>query len=246
MRVLQNVGARLACALALFLAAALPLAAQPRVGEVVLARNDVRGTPAGGATATLAEGSAVLLDMRVETGTDSAAKMTFDPQGALTLGAEADVTFTRAEVDQITGESRSWFEVLLGKVRLALSPSFRGEVDVETPVATLGVKGTDVRVEVNRRGRTVVEVLEGVVAVTAAAGGPEVTVSAGRRTVVEPGGRPTPPALLDPLGGTLSPSAGGPPFTVPQEDLEDSPADLFFGDLPIDRRPQSPSGNGPP
>lgn len=211
------------------------VSAAERVGGVVLARNDVQGTPTGGSAVALAVGSDVLLDMEVATGDDSAAKMTFEPRGSLTLGAEARITFDRAEVDEITGATRSWFSVLVGKIRLALTPGSPGEVEVDTPAATIGVKGTDVRIEVDRRGSTLVAVLEGEVTVTAKTGGPTITVRAGDMTVVEPGRRPTPPAPLDVSGSTQGPSADGPDFTVPQEDLPDSPGRLIFENVPVDR-----------
>ena len=67
------------------------LARAADVGEVVLVRNVVRGIPPGGSPAPLAVGHGVGLGLRVETGDDSAAKMTFDPHGALTLGSRANV-----------------------------------------------------------------------------------------------------------------------------------------------------------
>lgn len=219
---------------------ALPAAASgERVGAVVLTRNDVQGTPPGEATAPLDVGSEVLLDMRVETGADSAAKMTFDPRGAVTLGEEARVTFHRAELDEITGRRRSLISVLLGKLRLAFAPRLEGEVEVDTPTATLGVKGTDVRVSVAAAGRTVVEVLEGLVEVTSKARGGTVLVASGQLTVVEPGRAPTRPVPLDPTGGTLSPSAGGPEFTVPRESTFELPPIL------LENFPQGPRGDFP-
>jgi hypothetical protein len=185
------------------------------VGEVVLVRNVVRGTPPGGSAKALAIGNGVGLGLRVETGDDSAAKMTFEPQGALTLGSRAKVTIERNLVDQVTGRSESALSVLAGQIRLALGKLFRGEVSVDTPTAVVGVKGTDFRVEVDEpTGTTIVTVTEGEVSVRSKAGG-EVTVRAGQRTLVASGQAPTPPGMIDPGSSTLSASAGGPAFTPP-------------------------------
>jgi hypothetical protein len=187
------------------------------VGEVVLVRNTVHGTAPGQAVRSLSVGDGLALGLRVETGVGSAAKMTFDPRGALTLGANARVTLDRATVDQATGRNESALSILAGSVRLALSKLFRGEVAIDTPTATVGVKGTDVWVEVDEpTGTTVVTVLEGEVSVRSKAGG-EVAVQAGTRTVVASGQAPTPPAAVEPGSSTLSASAGGPAFTPPQE-----------------------------
>ena len=187
------------------------------VGEVVLVRNVVQGTPPGGSARTLAVGNGIGLGLRVETGADSAAKMTFDPHGALTLGARAKAVIDRNLVDQVTGRSESALSILAGQVRLALGKLFRGEVSIDTPTAVVGVKGTDLRVEVDEpTGTTVVTVTEGTVSVRSKAGG-EVTLQAGQRTLVASGQAPTPPAMIDPGSATLSASAGGPAFTTPQE-----------------------------
>ncbi|HEX9942681.1 MAG TPA: FecR family protein [Thermoanaerobaculia bacterium] len=199
--------------LALLLTAGPALAAD--VGEVVQVRNDVRGTPPGGAPKRMAVGDGLGLGLRVETGADSGARMAFDPRGSLTLGARARVVIDRNVVDQATGRSESALSVLAGQIRLALGKLFSGEVSIDTPTAVVGVKGTDLRVDVDETtGTTLVAVTEGLVSVRSKAGG-EVTVRAGQRTVVAPGQAPTPPGPIDPGSSTLSASAGGPAFTPP-------------------------------
>jgi hypothetical protein len=210
--------------LALLLASSLPALAAD-VGEVVLVRNDVRGTPQGGSPKPLAVGNGVGLGLRVDTGADSGARMTFDPSGSLTLGSRAKVVVDRNLVDQVTGRSDSALSVLAGQLRLALGKLFRGEVAIDTPTAVVGIKGTDLRVDVDEpTGTTVVTVTEGTVSVRSKSGG-EVTVRAGQRTLVAAGHPPTPPALVDPSSATLSASAGGPAFTPPEETV--------FPDVPL-------------
>jgi hypothetical protein len=205
----------LSSSLVLFLGLVLAVPALGEVGEVVLVRNSVLGTLHSGPTKPLAVGDGLALGLRVETGADSAAKMTFDPSGSLTLGSRARVTLDAARVDQVTGRSESALSVLGGAVRLALGKLFKGDVAIDTPTAVVGVKGTDLRVEVDEpTGATVVTVTEGVVTVRSKAGG-EVTVQAGQRTFVAPGRAPELPSPVDPGSGTLSASAGGPAFAPP-------------------------------
>jgi hypothetical protein len=202
--------------LALLFLPALPAQAAD-VGEVVLVRNLVRGTAPGAAARPLSVGEGVVLGLRVETGADSGTKMTFDPSGSLTVGANTRATIDKAVVDRATGRSDSVLSVLAGTVRLALGKLFSGEVAVDTPTAVVGVKGTDLRVEVEEAtGTTVVLVTEGEVSVRSKAGG-EVTVRAGQRTLVARGQAPTPPSQIEPGSSTLSASAGGPAFNPPQE-----------------------------
>lgn len=187
------------------------------VGEIVLVRNSVRGTPPGASVRPLMAGDGVPLGLLVETGADSGTKMTFDPSGSFTLGARTRAVINSALVDNAAGRSDSALSVLAGQVRLALGRLFRGDISVDTPTAVVGVKGTDLRVTVDEAtGTTLVAVTEGLVSVRSKAGG-EVAVAAGQRTVVAPGQPPTPPAPIYPGESTLSASAGGPAFTPPQE-----------------------------
>jgi hypothetical protein len=113
-------------------------------------------------------------------------------------------------------------------------------VTIDTPSASLGIKGTVLRVLVDADGRTLVAVLEGVVEVSSKPPGPERTVvlPAGTFTIVEPGGAPSPPAPFDPGAGTLSPDAGGPDFTVPGEDVFDETPLIDDGQRELPRNPE--------
>jgi ferric-dicitrate binding protein FerR (iron transport regulator) len=226
--------------------AAAPTHAQEPVGRMALVRSDVRGTPPGGAAAAMAVADPVVLDHLIETGRASAARLTLDPEGVLSLGQETQLTIDRATINQATGRSESVLTLLLGKIELALGSLFRGEMTVETPSASLGVKGTVLRVLVDAGGRTLVAVLEGVVEVTSKATGETVTVRAGEYTIVEPGGSPQAPAPFDPSSGTLSPSAGGPDFAVPGEDLFDQTPLLPDEQRDLPREPPVRGQNEPP
>jgi len=215
-----------------------------QVGRMADLGGDVEGTPPGGSRAAMAQGDGILLGHLVETARDAWALMRLGAHGDLRLGQETRITVDQSTVDQATGASRSTFSVLLGKIELALGSLFRGEVRVETPTASLGIKGTVLRVLVDPSGRTLVAVLEGTVEVTSKAGA-TVLVDAGSYSIVDPGAPPLPPAPFDPSAGTLSPSAGGPDFAVPGEDAF-SETPLFEDgqtDLPREPPTRDPNGN---
>ncbi|MGD2114622.1 MAG: FecR family protein [Acidobacteriota bacterium] len=215
------------------------------VGRMALVRNDVTGTPPGETAASaLAVGDPVVLDHLIRTGRASAARMTLGSEGVLSLGQDVQLRVDRMVVDQATGRTESTLELLLGKIELALGSLFRGEVTVETPTASLGVKGTVLRVLVDAAGRTLVAVLEGTVEVTSKAGG-TVTVRAGELTIVEEGAAPLPPSPFDPSAGTLSPSAGGPDFAVPGEDLLPESPLLDGQQIDLPREPPDRGQLGP-
>jgi hypothetical protein len=223
---------------------------QGRVGEVVAVVRDVRGMPSGQPSRSLVVGDDLLLLMEVATGARSAVQMTFDPRGTLQLGANARVVLDREVVDAATGEPRSRVQLFLGRLRLLLSPAARRQVEIDTPTATIGVKGTDVRLAVDRRGATLVAVFEGEATVTAKAGGAPRTLTSGWLTVVEPGQGPTPPALVEPEATLQSPAPRDPAFDAPAEELSDPPVVLDLEQILAGRDfPQGPDpprgGSGP-
>lgn len=222
---------------------ALSATAQPpaEVGVMVEVVEQVVGTPSGGSPAPLAVGEPVLLDLAVETGRASFAAMTLGEHGSLQLGPEARLVIDRATVDQATGASDSLLSLLVGKIRLALSSAFRGSLEVDTPTATIGVKGTVFAVDVAPSGDTVVWVIEGEVEVEAKAGG-RLRLAAGSFTTVGRGSAPTGPAPFDPESGAAAVRALPPVLGSPDDTLTDPLLGQGFEDLPPDRG--DPNGDG--
>ncbi len=240
-----------ATALALAPAFAADLGAQ-EVGVIVEAEGQVTGTPDGGSPAPLAVPDPVLLKMRVATARESYARMTFGSAGVLELGAGAEVVLDRETVDAATGAEDSLLGVIAGKVRLALSSLFRGSVEVDTPTATIGVKGTILTTEVPDLDLTVVWVEEGTVEVTSKSGG-TVTLTAGYSTSVRRGAPPTDPAPFDPATGAAAARALPPEIVPPNEEIEPPvlrPRDPQLppprDDVPSPNFPPGTAGSGAP
>lgn len=85
------------------------------------------------------------------------------------------------------------------KKRLGETPPFR----MGTPSAVITVRGTRFSVRVDKKGRTTVEVLEGIVEVEGLGAKPRaLLVRPGYRTQVDPGRQPQMPELMDQLGLT--------------------------------------------
>lgn len=239
----------LALAAALLLpAAAVPAqpAAGDRVGEVAWVIRDVTGTPPGGAAAPLAANDPVLLAHEIATGARSGTSLAFAPRGALTLDADSRLVVDRDVYDEATGESESAVSVFLGKVRLFLSDAFRGDFTVDTPAATIGVKGTALVVGVLADGTTQVWLLEGEagdVTVTSKAGG-SLLLEQGFTTTVAPGRAPTPPLPFDEESGVTAAVALPPPLPPLPGLPDDPPVRPVLEDQPPDRGDRGP--NEPP
>jgi peptidylprolyl isomerase len=168
--------AGVAAALAFVLAAwgPAPAAAQDRP-EIATAEAVVNEVYGDDVLARVREGQRLRLRQRVATGTDSAARIRFDDGTVLSVGAQSEVVLDefvyRPQENAADGVARLTRGVLrLGSGRARLG------MEVRTPAATLGIRGTvfDVRA---LGGETEVAVFEGRV---------EVTGPFGTRTV-EPG-----------------------------------------------------------
>jgi hypothetical protein len=94
---------------------------------------------------------------------------------------------TRLMMQQPTFTDRGYFQLLLGRIRAAISKRTGGAPPFElgTPSAVIAVRGTQFEVEVNLRQETEVDVFEGLVEVTGRHSGTSVLVGPGSSTRVE-------------------------------------------------------------
>ena len=229
------IGSVAATAVCLFPAARDASAQQ--AGRTVETRGQVQGTPPGEPEAPLAPGDGLVLNHLIATSQASAARLAVLQGGSLSMGQSTQLRLDQERIDAATGASQSTFSLLLGRLELALGRLFQGELTIETPTATLGLRGTLVRVLVDASGRTTVAVFEGVVQFTSNTGG-AVNVQPGFFSVVDPGAPPTPPAPFDLRGAGISVGTRSPDFIVPGEDvLIDSPFPLDLIDTPRQQLP---------
>ena len=179
------------------------------VGDAVMVRSDVQGTPRGGTAKAMAVGDGVGLGLALVTAEASGIKMTFDPHGSLTLGPSTRMTIEESVVDQATGRKTSKLSMAVGRLRVAIGELFGGEVEVTTPSAVVGIKGTEVVLVVDRSGRTTVIVREGRTSLRSQAGGASIDVSEGHFALVDPGGPAGAAAPFDALASDLLEQALG-------------------------------------
>jgi hypothetical protein len=145
-------------------------------GQVIVPGSEIRTGEPGSATVQLADGS------------------------TLTLQAGSRATLERAEHYDTLSVFDSVLRLLFGRVETRVSPrSNGGRFEVHTPVANMGVRGTQFRVAADASGRVAsAEVLEGQVAAQSAVVPLEVAVPAGFGTRVEAGKAADPPVPLLP------------------------------------------------
>lgn len=176
--------------------AAASAAAEP-IGRFALVQNRVESQrPGASAPVAVRIGDPVGLGETETTGEASAAKLTFGPGAVVSLGAKTTFKVDRAAVDQATGASTSFLDVAVGKARVFVSRfwSDRPDLKVKTPTAVVGIKGSEVVIDVTPGGDTIVSVLGG--SATIESGGKTTDLAAGRQLALGKGGPAGPAKTL--------------------------------------------------
>ncbi len=163
---------------------ASPLAWSATAGKVVVAKGTVEAT-AGGQARALQRRSLVNERDTVSTGADSRTQLRFVDSALLTLDAESELSI---ESYSFTGAGASQDKVLMRLVRGgfrtvtgAIGKKNNDDYKVETPLASIGIRGTIYSAEVAKDGQSVTVIaFEGTVTVIS---------HTGKRATIGPGER---------------------------------------------------------
>lgn len=168
----------------------------PGSAVVVYARGAVDGSdPPAASTKRLVAGDALPEGTAVQVGPGSFATLRLQDGSLLHL--DAGTRFTLQRLREVPGLQQRSTVIRLdrGRVDSTVSPQRPGSrFDVRTPLAVAGVRGTRFGVSVSPDGRkTLSDVAEGQVAVTAEGSQDEAALEAGRGVVVSQGAHGSPP-----------------------------------------------------
>ena len=130
---------RLLVLLVVLVASCAPAFAAAGVGTVSRAVGLCTGT-LNGQSEALAPAAAIFPQHRLSTGAAARLEITFDDATLLTLGENAKLTVSRFVYDP--GRSRALLTVV-GAMRFIAARRAGAEITVQTPVASIGVRGTD-------------------------------------------------------------------------------------------------------
>lgn len=186
------------------LCSGVAIAEEPPIGETVTVVRDVTGT-IGGKSAPLQTGDVLLFQQVIAAGERSAATARFIDATILTVGANARVTLDAFVFDPAKGTPALAATTVGGVLRFVTGTMDSNAYRVDTPTATVGVRGTVFDLIVAADGATMVYVEEGSVQFANQAG-VAVTVTAGLASSIDAqSGPPSPPQ--PPAPGSLAPVA---------------------------------------
>jgi len=156
------------------------------VGKLETVANDVWGTPTGAARAALAEAAAIFRNELLETGDDSAAGVRFVDDSKLTLGANA-----HAVVDEYVyagDASRSVVTLTKGAFRFISGQMPEKNMRLKTPTVTIGIRGTELKIDVYDDGATELSTVEGAASIVSNVTNQALEILAGHSVSVDKNG----------------------------------------------------------
>ena len=177
-------GALLAVAMA---ASVSPALADP-VGLVQRLQNTVYGTPPHAARAPQHQRDGVDFNEVIQTAKNSAVEIGFVDGTNLTIGAEADVTIDAFVFDTDRSTGMAALTLSRGAFRWITGLMPADAVTIETPTATITIRGTNVKIGVRANGDTLLGLDEGEVKIVSKGKGDPVTLQGGEGARVTPEG----------------------------------------------------------
>jgi hypothetical protein len=139
-----------AAALTVSVALSQPLAAnaETRVGVTGAVNPSASGTPPGAGSRQLTVGSDIEFRERLITTTDGQAQILFLDQSSLLIGPNSTVVIDEFVYDPATNKGNMAATLTQGSFRyIGGKLSKQGNATLKTPVATLGIRGSDVTVD---------------------------------------------------------------------------------------------------
>ncbi len=152
------------------------------VSELV---NSAMREPPGDAERTVRLSDELVQQERVETEPKSAVKMVFIDGSELRLDESSQMILTEYVFDPHAQASNGLIKLGTGVFRFVSSGKNDQGVVLQTPAATIGIRGTDILVTTSKTGQTKVAVLEGAVYVQPSGIGIGATVTAGQTVSVD-------------------------------------------------------------
>jgi len=177
------------------------------LGEPIGSVDAMKGTAsvirADGTQEPLEAGSQIYENDTIITGADSALGVLFVDDSTMSMGGEARLVVDQMVYDDSTQSGNQLFDVVQGAFVFAsghIGKANPEDVEVRTPVATIGIRGTKYGVDVGAEGgETAVTLFEGA-AVVRNAGGEQVLSSVGHTTrVTDYETAPSEIEMMDPL-----------------------------------------------
>jgi len=204
------------------------IAADP-IGAAAAVRNQATGT-LGAETRRLTPGLGVFQNERVDTASNASAQLIFRDETALTIGPNSSVTLDQFVYDPSRNAGKAVIRATKGAFRFVSGSVDPRSYEIETPVGTMGVRGTIVDFFFLANGGLVMILVEGGLQFTVDGSPPRVVqlTTPGQSLIIYPGGATEGPRAWDGtingvLARTVAPSTLGIPSLSTSAGTWDTP-----------------------
>lgn len=205
-------------------AAGAPAALKAEQAGVAAAVNtSALGVPPDAAERVIVMGSEIYRDERIVTDAGGLTQVLFLDQSTLTIGPSSEVVIDQFVYDPDSGTGSLALNAAAGAFRFVGGQlSAQGAVTIDTPTATLGIRGSIIAIRIVEGGATTIIALAGEVTLTL--GGETVVLQQGQMLVVNADGTHGEPAPADSetvaaaSAGLEGDDSGGQAETIPTED----------------------------
>jgi hypothetical protein len=158
------------------------------VGDVQIVQLSAYGTPPNAPRVPKRKGDTVIYQETLETLKLSGMLVRFDDGSKLTLGASSKVLVDDFVYAPGDSQSKALISIPTGALRYVTGSMPKGNTVIDTPTATLTLRGTDVGIDVDINGNTHLVVIEGSVDVKSKTGGQDQTVEEGNSVIISHAG----------------------------------------------------------
>jgi hypothetical protein len=183
------------------------------IGNVELIREWAWGTAPEGVKETLYRTDTVVTDERVETIVNGALHLQFLDDTRLRLGSASQVTLDSFVYDPDTHAGEMVLDLGEGVFRFITGKLDKQSIQLRTPVALIGIRGTDLVIRVGADGTTTVYMFRGSCVVTALRGGASAGLGMAMGVSVDPTGKLTEGVGPPTFDVGLADNAGGRPIS---------------------------------
>ncbi|WP_374384819.1 FecR domain-containing protein [Dongia sp.] len=188
MRSIVQVGVALLSLPVLAGAFAASAAADDPIGLVQRVQNAVYGTEPQGNRTPKFRRDGIVFNELIETTQNSAIEIGFVDGSELTIGAQAKVQIDHFTFDQESGDGEATLNLGSGAFRWITGLMPPDGMDIETPTATISIRGTNVKIGVRANGNTEIGLDDGAVHILAKGNGAVADIKEGQSARVTPDG----------------------------------------------------------
>jgi hypothetical protein len=216
-----------------------PAAFAVGIGTITDVVNEAYHTPPGGAEIAAKVDDGLVTDETLRTGENSSISVVFVDGSELSVEAGSEVILSDYVFDTQTTASSGVIELNNGQFHYNSNGTDDSKVALQTPVATIGIRGTEFLVTVGKDA-TVVDIVDGAVEVKPRGGGKAITCEGGQSILVD--GSKSDAICGD--YGSFSTAAGVPPAAPPTPTANNQANGLNGGSAPGHDAPAGPKGGG--